>query len=153
MLSLVKAYQNIYSLRRTPAFFPYLVMTAEVARMADHKTGPNGQRIYHTPSIKYLGELALAHPFATRAMLICKFFRDGWEINLAPEDDCEVPDGVPGLTDLPHEATFFRPDADLERHHGGIASLEPLRSGSTAKLRFMPFPQQGSHLGNMTLSM
>ncbi|KAK5245285.1 hypothetical protein LTS06_009291, partial [Exophiala xenobiotica] len=153
ILSLVKAYQNIYSLRRTPAFFPYLVMTAEVARMADHKTGPNGHRIYHTPSIKYLGELALAHPFATRAMVICKFFRDGWEIRLAPEDDCEVPDGVPGDADLPHEATFFRPDADLERHHGGIASLEPLRSGSTAKLRFMPFPQQGSHLGNMTLSM
>ncbi|KAK6364750.1 hypothetical protein LTS17_011855 [Exophiala oligosperma] len=158
ILSLLKAYQSLYSLRRTPAFMPYIVMSAELARMADHKTRTTvegrDREVYRTPSIRYLRELALSHPFAVRAMLICKFFVDGWKIDLAPEDDCEVPFGLAknedGMT-LSHAVTFFRPDEDLERHHTGHASSSPLSHRPTSRLRFVPFPQQGAHLGIMAL--
>lgn len=133
---------------------PYIIMSAELARMADHKTRTEGREIYRTPSIRYLNELALSHPFAVRAMLICNFFREGWKIELDPGDDCEVPlelaENEDGIS-LSHAVTFFRPDQDLERHHTGQASSSPLSHQPASRLRFAPFPQQGTHLGSMAL--
>lgn len=129
-------------------------MSAELARIADYRTSTTGGEFYRNPSIKYLRELSLAHPFAVRAMLICKFFPKGWQIELAPEDDCDVPNEAANNEDgieLPHAVTFFRPDKNLERHHTGLASPVSLGRQSPSRLRFSPFPLQGTHLGSMAL--
>lgn len=155
ILTLVRSYKNIYSLRRTPAFLPYLVLTAELGRMADHRTGDHRNEIYHTKSLHYLKELALAHPFAIRAISICRYFRKGWRIEVSPDDERDLPpdneeedEGVA----LSHEVTFFRPDEDLERHHEGVPSYSPTRRGRSPK-RFVLFPLQGTCLGSMHLNL
>ncbi|KAI1625202.1 fungal-specific transcription factor domain-containing protein [Exophiala viscosa] len=156
ILSLVRSYKNIYTLRRTPAFLPYVVLTAELGRMADHRTGDHRSEIYHTASLRYLKELALSHPFAIRAIRICRYFRRGWRIEASPEDELDLPevneeagDGVA----MSHEVTFFRPDVDLERHHEGVPHYGPMRdlSRNTNTKRFVLFPLQGISEGTMNL--
>jgi len=156
ILTLVRTYKNIYTLRRTPAFLPYLVLTAELGRMADHRTGDHRNEIYHTAGLRYLKELASAHPFAIRAIGICRYFRRGWRIEASPEDERDLPeddeeegDGV----SMSHEVTFFRPDVDLERHHEGVPPHEPMRDHerNTKAKRFVLFPLQGTCEGTMNL--
>ncbi|KIV82182.1 hypothetical protein, variant [Exophiala sideris] len=154
ILSLLRSYKNIYTLRRTPAFLPYLVLTAELGRMADHKTGEHKNELYHTPSLQYLKELARAHPFATRVMGICQYFRRSWRIEGSPDDERNLPEDDEQEGDgiaMSHELTFFRPDVDLERHHEGIPRYEPMSDHRRNTKRFVLFPLQGTCEGTMDL--
>ncbi|KAK4938268.1 hypothetical protein LTR10_021247 [Elasticomyces elasticus] len=154
ILSLIRTYKNIYGLRRTPAFLPYLVLSAELGRMADHKTGEHKNELYHTPGLQYLKELALAHPFAIRTISICRYFRRGWGIEASPEDERDLPEDSEQEGDgvaMSHELTFFRPDVDLERHHEGVPRYEPMRDHRRNTKRFVLFPLQGTCEGTMDL--
>ena len=129
--SLAKVYRSLYGLRRTPVFIPYLLLTAELAKMMDRRHWPEGNDSIPDPypgeNINYLTALTQSHLFAKRAISICNFFRHQWGFGTVHHLDrpAQLEAGENKIDDevglaWPHSLTFFRPDSDLERLHEGV---------------------------------
>jgi len=143
ILSLVKAYQDLYTLRRTPSLTPYLILTAGVMAMMEplwkeaRGGSPKADTIFYR-SIEYLNELASSHGFARNAKFICEFFRQAWNVGTERDmdyDDREELNNIKnnhefGL-DWPHARTFFQPDTKLKRLRRGVSSSVARRSHSS----------------------
>ena len=157
ILSLVKAYKDLYTLRRTPSLIPYLILTAGVMAMMEplwkeaRGGSPKADTIFYR-SIEYLNELASSHGFARNAKFICEFFRQAWNVGTERDmdyDDREELNNIKnnhefGL-DWPHARTFFQPDTKLKRLRRGVSSSVARRNPST-RLSFHLFPLQGDPL-------
>jgi hypothetical protein len=157
ILSLVKAYKDLYTLRRTPSLTPYLILTAGVMAMMeplwkDARGGfPTADTIFYR-SIEYLNELASSHGFARNAKLICEFFRQAWNVGTERDMDYEDREELNNIKnnhefglDWPHVRTFFQPDTKLKRLQRGVSSSVARRNPST-RLSFHLFPLQGDPL-------
>jgi len=158
ILSLVEAYKDLYTLRRTPSLTPYLILTAGVMAMMeplwkDARGGfPTADTVFYR-SIEYLNELASSHGFARNAKFICQFFRQAWNVGTERDvdyDDQDEPKYIKNNhefgVDWPHVQTFFRPDTNLKRLQRGVSSSVARRSHSSTRLSFHLFPLQGDPL-------
>ena len=149
ILVLAKSFKNLYSLRRVPAFVPYMIMAAELAELMQESISHHGR--YAGEGAEYLIELAPWHLSAQRSISICNFFREGWGVNSSPVLPRAIKgprpivkndkDGKPWIAH-PHSRTFFRPDADLERFHDWEPDPKEQRDLSAGKPNFCPFPLQ-----------
>ncbi|KAJ9651383.1 hypothetical protein H2198_009327 [Neophaeococcomyces mojaviensis] len=157
ILALVKSYKSLYTLRRIPTFVPYLILSAEVVTMMDIRWWPDKrlttQDIHFRESIDYLADLATPHLFAQRAISLCNFFRERWEIGdahstgLATDYERErTKRNREFVLALPHAKTFFRPDDELKRYHERVPIPNTRRRPSAPGLGFHPFPLQGHPL-------
>jgi len=157
ILSLIKSYQNLYTLRRIPMLVPYLILTAEIVRLMEGRWWSEKrnrtQDIDSHQSMDYLKALAAPHLFARRATSLCNFFRERWGIQDVNSED-ETNEHERGDTEgqgesefsFPEGQTFFRPDDELGRYHQGGAGRHTLRGPSAPGLGFHPFPLQGHPL-------
>lgn len=86
--ALVKSYDQLYSLRRTPSFVPYFVLAASIAHMAtmsSSRSGPEKLR----QSLNDLKAMAQCHAIATKALNILKFLITHWKVEGLSEEEGE----------------------------------------------------------------
>ena len=145
---LIRSYRDLYTLRRTPSFVPYIILTATLAYVADikHEQTGNSTRYlkYGSEGLSLLYEMCTSHFFAKRSIEIIKFFVKRWDLQV-PEHDFLPPPSQQSNDEnqdnnalaFPQAVTFFRPNAGSESHEPpdhGVAILPAL---------FSPFPDQG----------
>jgi len=109
--------------------------------------------IYSRESIDYLLDLTTPHLFAQRAISLCNFFKERWEVGNAHSTDSatdyereHTKRNEEFVLALPHAKTFFRPGDELERFHKRVPGPNIRRSPSAPGLDFHPFPLQGDPL-------
>jgi hypothetical protein len=150
---LIRSYKDLYTLRRTPSFVPYIILTASLAYVADIKgemTGDGMTSLAHgSEGLTFLEEMCKSHFFARRSVEIIKFFTEKWGLQV-PEHDALRPrsphsDGEdqPNTTlAFPQKFTFFRPHL---RSAGHVARGHGF---SILDMIFSPFPEQGQNYQN-----
>ncbi len=77
--ALVNSYSQLYTLRRTPSFVPYFVLTSTVAHLVtlgNEKAAP----AVVAQGIKDLTEMSASHIFARRAVGILKYLAAHWGV-------------------------------------------------------------------------
>ncbi|KAH7333527.1 fungal-specific transcription factor domain-containing protein [Rhexocercosporidium sp. MPI-PUGE-AT-0058] len=79
--AIIRSYSNLYTLRRTPSFVPYVVFSSSIFHLAivredQLSTHSRGQLIQ---SISDLKEMSSCHGFAARALDILRFLASLWE--------------------------------------------------------------------------
>ncbi len=111
------------------------------------------QDLYSWESIDYLTDLATPHLFAQRAISLCDFFRERWEIGdahgagPATDDDIErTKTNSKSVLALPHSKTFLRPDDEPESYHKQAHVPNSWQNSSASGLSYRPFPLQGDPL-------
>jgi hypothetical protein len=96
--SLLRSYSQLYTLRRTPSFVPYFVLTSSIMHLAIgatfSKTGPAGDSKQIPPSVEPrvadairsgiadLTEMAPCHFFAEQALNILRYLAKKWRIEV-----------------------------------------------------------------------
>lgn len=150
--SLVQSYRRLYTLRRTPSFVPYMILTSDLALLI-----ANGTRLHESRSIdagnhdinwvRTLEELSVPHLFARKSTDILRHFARLWRIPMPGNlpHDYHQSQMVKDL-DTSREAlspkTFFDPRANLAppaakpRTEGVNLSLSP------SDIIFSLFPAQ-----------
>jgi hypothetical protein len=150
---LIRSYKDLYTLRRTPSFVPYIILTASLAYIADIKGELTGDGMtsltYGSEGLNILEEMCRSHFFAKRSVEIIKFFTGKWGLQV-PEHDTLRPrtphsddEDQPNTTlAFPKQFTFFRPHVRWEGHAvrgPGLSLLDMI---------FSPFPEQGQNYEN-----
>lgn len=146
--TLVKSYSELYTLRRTPSFVPFFVLTACLAHaVAFGNSRCDSEKLRQ--GIADLKELASCHGFSNRALEIVHFLIKHWGIQGIVEDGGEKEEGIckPRSTSL----NLFCPNVRSFDMMTGIGATD----GDENPL-FWPFPLQGrplirigSHLGGV----
>jgi hypothetical protein len=145
---LIRSYKDLYTLRRTPSFVPYILLTATLAYVADikHEQTVNGVTTlsYGSQGLNLLLEMCTSHFFAKRSVEIIKFFARQWglqvpELDVLPPQSQHSDDEDQDKNPLafPQAFTFFRPNASSE------SDATPDPRFSTLPTLFSPFPAQG----------
>lgn len=137
--SLVNSYDQLYTLRRTPSFVPYFVLTSSITHLVAHGTGPGGPEKLHQ-GIADLQTMAVCHGFSLRAQEILRFLATKWNVDFEHLDD----DLDPKNLGRPRSTSFnqFSPNIDSA---DVVSDLLPIRSQEANPL-FWPFPLQGRPL-------
>lgn len=150
---LIRSYKDLYTLRRTPSFVPYIILTASLAYVADIKGELTGDGMtslaYGSEGLTFLEEMCKSHFFARRSVEIIKFFTEKWGLQV-PEHDALRPrsphsddEDQPNTTlAFPQKFTFFRPHL---RSAGHVARGHGF---SILDMIFSPFPEQGQNYQN-----
>jgi len=144
--TLVRSYSKLYTLRRTPSFVPFFVLTASIAHVVTVGTTRTGSELLHQ-GVQDVKEMRACHGFANRALEILHYLIGHWEVDHALESD--------SLEDeLKHKRNFrslCRPSsASLNQFCPNIEStdigstLEPVAQDQNPL--FWPFPLQGRPL-------
>jgi len=111
---LLRSYAKLYTLRRTPSFVPYFVLTSAIMHLAIVATSAQAQQLAAGPSspntaveaavkidphvsesiaqgIKDLMEMAPCHHFAEQALNILRYLAKKWKIDVDTDSDMEEP--------------------------------------------------------------
>lgn len=152
---LIRSYKDLYTLRRTPSFVPYIILTATLAYVADMKHAQTESGMasltYGSQGINLLLDMCTSHFFAKRSVEIIKFFVKQWGLQV-PELDAIPPPSEPsddGGKDyhplaFPQAFTFFRPNTTSGSEAAPDSGLQVL------PMLFSPFPAQGEAGGSYT---
>lgn len=169
--SLLKSYSQLYTLRRTPSFVPYFVLTSAIMHLALGASNPDqpgtmtdAEAAQSNPRVSAalrqgiadLTEMAPCHNFAEQALNILRYLAKKWNIDVniseseqpAPQDDRFVKPYTSSLN-------FFAPDIREEDFScdwgykapapGTLDELTSIQqSGDNMENPlFWPFPMQG----------
>ena len=84
--ALVNSYSQLYTLRRTPSFVPYFVLTSCITHLVvlgNSCGGPENLK----QGIRDLKEMTNCHGFAIRAMDILRYLIKHWDINVQLDEE------------------------------------------------------------------
>ena len=143
--ALVRSYSQLYTLRRTPSFVSYFVLTSTITHLITLGTAGGGpERIYQ--GMSDLKVMADCHGFARRARAILKFLANHWEVAVVideSEDDKADMMADPKTLGRPRSrsANLFAPNVQAEDI---INDIKSARMGQCPL--FWPFPLQGRPL-------
>ena len=145
--ALVNSYSQLYTLRRTPSFVPYFVLTSSITHLVT--LGLFGRGGEHAEQgISDLKDMATCHGFAQRARDILTFLTDDWSVPVAiaeadTDDDKTGTKVDPKTLGRPRSisSNLFSPNVDMKDILNGL-SPEKI-DGSPL---FWPFPLQGRPL-------
>ncbi len=147
--TLVNSYSQLYTLRRTPSFVPYFVLTSSIAHLitlGNAREGPEQLK----QGIKDLKEMANCHGFAIRGLDILRYLIVHWDVNvpLTDEVDGEV-DGKEREGRSRKELCRAK-STSLNQFCPNIESVDVVngigRVGERDNPLFWPFPLQGRPL-------
>lgn len=139
--TLVRSYSHLYTLRRTPSFVPYFVLTSAITHavtLGTSRAGPE-QLIQGLEDLK---EMRGAHGFANRGIDILHYLINHWEVgnsqDFPPDESKEMGDYktlcLPSSTSMNHFCPHISGN-DVINGIGPVAQDQnPL---------FWPFPFQG----------
>jgi hypothetical protein len=137
----VKSYSQLYTLKHTPAFVPYFVLTASITHLVVLGT-TKGKPDHVHQGIADLKIMAAYHEFAAQACDILVYLADLWEVDITFErgDPKQDPKslGRPRST----SSNFFAPNVQAEDFVGGIKPITDINHNPI----FWPFPLQGRPL-------
>ena len=148
---LIRTFKDLYTLRRTPSFVPFGVLTGSLIYLGDLKqeetlTGMTTTR-YGSEALDFLAELCASHFFAKRSAKIIRFFSEHWGVQGAAFDTASAEnqqrddeDEEQHLLAFPPMFTFFRPRFGSE---GYFPDIEP---SPGVGMLFYPFHAQGRTL-------
>ncbi|KAI7764204.1 hypothetical protein LZL87_012526 [Fusarium oxysporum] len=166
---LLRSYSSLYTLRRTPSFVPYFVLTSAIMHLAIGATTVGSDtteadmekavkvdpRVAEsiTQGISDLTEMAPCHQFAEQALNILRYLAAKWDIDVENNIDKLTAEEYDRLV-LPHTGSlnFFSPnlrDGDITCQWGagpfmGEQSPSVQKTGDNMENPlFWPFPMQG----------
>ncbi|RGP61516.1 nitrate assimilation regulatory nira [Fusarium longipes] len=169
---LLRSYSSLYTLRRTPSFVPYFVLTSAIMHLAIGATTINPEateadvkkavkvdpRVADsiTQGISDLTEMAPCHQFAEQALNILRYLAMKWNIDVENNVDKLTAEEYDRLV-LPHTGSlnFFSPnmrheDITCQWGTGNFVAGTSEQSPSVQKAGdnlenplFWPFPMQG----------
>ncbi|KAF5615674.1 nitrogen assimilation transcription factor nit-4 [Fusarium tjaetaba] len=167
---LLRSYSSLYTLRRTPSFVPYFVLTSAIMHLAIGATTVGGSgateadmekavkvdpRVAEsiTQGISDLTEMAPCHQFAEQALNILRYLAAKWDIDVENKVDKLTAEEYDRLV-LPHTGSlnFFSPnlrEGDITCQWGagpflGEQSPSVQKTGDNMENPlFWPFPMQG----------
>lgn len=139
IITLVRSYDQLYTLARTPSFVAYIVSAAcvsQLVRIACNHNGAVGAALTQfRQGVQDLKDMAVCHGFAGRGLNILRFFAEQWDLGETLGDDRLPFDEVKELI-APSSTSmnFFCPYVG-----------DDLRNGSpvAASTLFAPYPKQG----------
>jgi len=133
ILTLVRSYDQLYTLKRTPSFVPYIVLASSTVHL-ERATNSSSALSSFRQAANDLKDMCVCHGFARRALNILRVLAEKWETGNALDEEPPMPLEkvkslcAPSSTSL----NFFCPI--FVNHISG--DMEP----STL---FAPFPMQG----------
>ncbi|KAL3417145.1 fungal specific transcription factor [Phlyctema vagabunda] len=134
--TLVKSYSKLYTLRRTPSFTPYFILTASLTHLvAVGKEEASIEKLEQT--IADLEEIKPCHRFAARSLDILRFFIYEWKIDIPLDLDEETLKKMCRV--LPTSTNQFCPNISQHDMMKGIG--QPTSPDENPL--FWPFPMQG----------
>ncbi|KAJ3525290.1 hypothetical protein NM208_g11701 [Fusarium decemcellulare] len=168
---LLRSYSQLYTLRRTPSFVPYFVLTSAIMHLAigatTIKSDPSEEDMEKaakidphvaesiTQGIQDLTEMAPCHHFAEQALNILRYLAQKWDIEVGISGDKLSAEEYDRLV-KPHTGSlnFFAPsvrEGDIMCHWGtgqfmagGTETQGVQKTGdSMENPLFWPFPMQG----------
>ena len=158
---LLRSYSSLYTLRRTPSFVPYFVLTSAIMHLAIGATSVNPEATEAvaesiTQGISDLTEMAPCHQFAEQALNILRYLAAKWNIDVENNADKLTAEEYDRLV-LPHTGSlnFFSPnmregDITCQWGAGNFMPGTSEQSPSAQKVGdnmenplFWPFPMQG----------
>jgi len=151
--TLVKSYSQLYTLRRTPSFVPYFVLTSSITHLVTLGTAGGGPSQVHQ-GISDLKVMSGCHGFSRRARDILIFLAHHWQVDVVINQE---DDGKPDVVKVEHNAekvdpktlgrprststNLFAPNVQSEDMVNGIKPATMYQSPL-----FWPFPMQGRPL-------
>ena len=111
--SLLRSYRNLYTLRCTPSFVPYIVLASGIIHLVNANTVLGSA--YCDKAVKDLTDLSVCHSFAKRSVKILLSLAHRWRVSIAHGPwDSEDPKANPirDLDTLPSSMDFFTLDPE-----------------------------------------
>lgn len=149
LTSLIQSYRQLYSLRRTPSFMPYMVLTSNLAVLIDQRlqNAMSGTEnvAYKLNALQDLYELSASHAAARKFIYIIRFFSQAWKIPLFDPAD----PGTAHIGDRAGSPLSASPGAFFHPESGSLLSPEQDESQGTLPTSFLRnilfrlFPNQG----------
>jgi hypothetical protein len=139
--ALAQSYSQLYTLRRTPSFVPYFVLTASIAHLVTLGNGRSGPEQLRQ-GLADLKEMQSCHGFAVRGLDILRFLVQYWEVHLTPEEGSEELKDIKKMC-RPRSTSMnqFCPNVAAPDVVNGIGP-----AGQDENPLFWPFPFQGRPL-------
>ena len=139
IITLVRSYDQLYTLARTPSFVPYIVLASCITQLvyiSGTNTGAAGAALNQfRQGIQDLKDMTVCHGFAKRALNILRFFAEQWDSGEALGEERIPLDDVKLLVAWSSTSiNFFCPN---------IGDLIPIGSPMSPQTLFAPFPMQG----------
>jgi hypothetical protein len=139
--TLVNSYSKLYTLRRTPSFVPYFVLTSSIAHLVtlgNSRGGPEKLK----QGIADLKEMTMCHGFAIRGLDILRYLVIHWGIDISLD---EVRVSENDMRELCQPSS-----TSLNQFCPNIASVDVVNGigpvGPHDNPLFWPFPLQGRPL-------
>jgi hypothetical protein len=136
ILTLVRSYDQLYTLKRIPSFVPYVVLTSCIIHLI-RASGSNSALNSFRQGANDLRDMCVCHGFAKRALNVLRFLAEQWETGNALGEEPQMP-----LEEVKHlcapsstSLNFFCPI--IVTHT--LGDIEP----SGLSTLFAPFPMQG----------
>jgi hypothetical protein len=131
ILTLVRSYDQLYTLKRTPSFVPYIVLTSCISHLVGVRNSSPALSSFRQ-GVRDLTAMTVCHGFAKRGLYVLRWFADHWEMcNVLGED---VPMPAEQINQLcspsSNSLNFFCP-----------SMVNP--APTTFSTLFAPFPMQG----------
>lgn len=131
IMSLVRSYRQLYTLRRTPCSVPYIVLAASIVHIVATDSAPHiGAFTQILQSMTHLHEMSPSHSFASRAEQILRIIAHNWSVEISKVNKRQS-GSESALRSLP--VNFF--SSEMER-------IPHARSHFTAISIFSPFSAQ-----------
>jgi hypothetical protein len=153
--TLVNSYSRLYTLRRTPSFVPYFVLTSSIAHIVTLGNAREGPEQLEK-GIADLKEMTCCHGFAIRALDILRYLILHWDVDIEFEDDDEgvaegAREGGEGGGEGKWKQEMCRPEStSLNQFCPNVASVDVVNGIGRVVLGdnplFWPFPLQGRPL-------
>jgi hypothetical protein len=136
ILTLVRSYDQLYTLKRTPSFVPYIVLASSTVHLIGASNSSSALSSFRQGA-NDLKDMCVCHGFAKRALAVLRCLAEQWETGNALDEEPHMPHEeakhlcAPSSTSL----NFFCPI--IVTHTPG--DIEP----SSPLTLFAPFPMQG----------
>jgi hypothetical protein len=139
--TLTKSYSQLYTLRRTPSFVPYFVLTASIAHLVtlgNSRGGPEKLK----QGISDLKEMTICHGFAIRGLDILKYLAVHWGIDVSLDEE--------GVSERDTKDLCQPSSTSFNQFCPNVASVDIVNGIGPASQHdnplFWPFPLQGRPL-------
>lgn len=136
ILTLVRSYDQLYTLKRTPSFVPYIVLNSCITHLVRATTSSSALNSFRQGA-RDLTEMTVCHGFAKRGLYILRWFADHWVAGNALGEDVPMPaEQIKELcSPSPTSLNFFCPSMIVP----SVRENGPIRFSTL----FAPFPMQG----------
>jgi len=152
--ALVKSYGKLYSLRRTPSFVPYFVLTSSITHLVALGNSGLGQEKLRQ-GLTDLKEMAVCHMFAARAVDILHYLIEYWGVtfdlsDLDNDDEDDEDTNEETVKTRRYEKLCQSSSISLNQFRPNITGVDilkgigPVNEGENPL--FWPFPLQGRPL-------